>query len=112
MVLPQPAAVGFRRCIDENDFIEPQCNNYPDRLMVHEKEEEFNGLDQPILALEGAVPRQAVFFDTVKYLFVVATPTEVIILALTQRQEEEESPSSRLDIRTLDIIPSVYFAIF
>lgn len=46
MVLPQPAAVGFRRCIDENDFIEPQCNNYPDRLMVHEKEEEFNGLDQ------------------------------------------------------------------
>lgn len=44
--LDEMLSIRFRRCINKNDFIELQCNSYPDRPMVHDTEEEFNGLDQ------------------------------------------------------------------
>jgi molecular chaperone GrpE len=38
--------IGFRRCSNNNDFIELQYNSYPDRPMVYATGEEFNGPDQ------------------------------------------------------------------
>ena len=63
---------------------------------------EFNGLDQPIISLEAVIPKQQVFVDSVKYLLVVATATEVIVLALRQDQHDE----------SVDIIPSKRFISF
>lgn len=43
----------------------------------------FDGLNEVIVSVSLSAPRPGVFMDTVKYLLVVASPVEVVLLAVT-----------------------------
>ncbi|KAG5180255.1 Nup133 N terminal like-domain-containing protein [Tribonema minus] len=64
--------------------------NYVDGADVVKK---FQELEQVIVAVGLAVPRQGVFKPLVKYLLVVATPVEVVLVAVT------DGGDGRLDVR-------------
>jgi nuclear pore complex protein Nup155 len=45
--------------------------------------EEFNGMSEVIVSVSLSSPKEGVFNDTVKYVLVVASPVEVVLLAIS-----------------------------
>mmetsp|Transcript_24760 Transcript_24760/g.36519 ORF Transcript_24760/g.36519 Transcript_24760/m.36519 type:complete len:1559 (+) Transcript_24760:131-4807(+) len=49
---------------------------------------QYDGLNEVIVSIGLAVPRAGVFTDVVKYILVIATPVEIVLLAVTWNEDK------------------------
>lgn|SRR5690606_8077486 len=54
---------------------------------------EFDELDQVIISVGLVKPKRSVFKDFVKYLLVLATPVEVVLVAVTFSEQSSDGSS-------------------
>jgi hypothetical protein len=63
---------------------------------------DYSGLDQIIISAAVVKPKEDVFNDDVKYLLVLATPVEIVILAVIFENNEAKLYPSALETQRFD----------